>query len=154
MLKINKGKFYGTNYSFAMPEDFNFIVKSDFFCGEKLEFISDDNSIRIELFLLNDSRSAKQDTTEIISDSDFVKIGDFVSVQRGNGKGIGIFYKSRRGEEEHYEERYDFKRNQNGETQFDIDICLWPKASKFAKTIQEAIELPVIKNFLDSIKYN
>ncbi len=154
MLKIKNGKLYGKNYSFALPEKFNLVVNTDYMSGEKLEFVADDGITRIEIFFRKESCSAIDDMQEMLEACEFIALGDFVSVRRGKGTGVGLFYKSRGNNEEHYEERYDFKKNKYGETQLDIDISLWSCRKKLTTTIREALETPPLKSFLESITYN
>ncbi|MBD5632152.1 MAG: hypothetical protein HDP34_02855 [Clostridia bacterium] len=153
MFKIQNGKICGTNFLFAFPEGFILKSDTDFLSCEALEFISDGGNVKIQIYLVKDSRSAQQDTQDIIEDSGFIKIDEFVSVIRGNGMGIGVCYKSPCENEEHYEERYDFNKNIYGETQLDIDISLRTDKSKPEKTIYQALEFPAVKSFLQSIEY-
>lgn len=152
MLQIKEGKLYGTNYSFALPEGFNFKVNT-YSCGKAMEFISYEGDMKIEIYFVDDCNCAKQDLQDVIDDSDFIKMSDFVSVIRGNGTGIGIFFKSKYRNEEHYEERYDFPKNKYGETQLDVDIYLCSDKAKHKRTIYEALKLPSVKTFLESIQY-
>lgn len=153
MFKIKENILQGSNFSFALPQDFNLILKGDISTSNKLEFVSDDGIIRIEMYFLNDCHSAKEDLQDVIDDSKFIKMGDFIPVKRGNGTATGIFFKSGYGGEEHYEERYDFKENEFGETQLDIDIYVWSKNRKLNISIYQALELPNVKAFLESLKY-
>ncbi|MDE7086627.1 MAG: hypothetical protein K2O67_00355, partial [Clostridia bacterium] len=118
-----------------------------------IECISYDDIIIIDIYFLNDCHSEKQDLQDVIDDSKFIKMSDFVSVTRGNGTGTGIYFKNGYGTEEHYEERFDFKENKFGETQLDIDMYVWSGKKKLKTTINEALNLPPVKSFLESIKY-
>ncbi len=152
MLKIKNGKLYGLNYSFALPEGFNLIVDDDFY-GNRLAFIADDKILNIEIYFEKECNSAKNDIQVIVDDSCMIKMGDFISVKRGQGVGIGLFYKDESGDFQHYDERYDFKRNDDDETQLIIEIYLYSCRKKLEQTIQEALELPAVKSFLESIEY-
>lgn len=160
MLKIKENILHGSNYSFALPQGFNLILNRDIFSCNKLEFVSDDGIVRIEMYFLQDCHSAKEDLQDVIDDSDFIKMGDFISVKRGNGTATGLFFKNNYGTEEycycteeHYEERFDFKENENGETQIDVDIYVWSEKENLNISIYQALELPNVKAFLESIQY-
>jgi len=156
MLKIKDGKLYGSNYSFALPKGFNRIEGLDFIRGDDLVFVSADNEyLRIVIYFERERHSAKNDVQEMFDHNNcFIKMGDFISVKRGEGVGIGLYYENTFGANQHYEERYDFEKNEYGETQLHIDISLWSGRSKDRQTIQEALELPAVKAFLESMKYN
>lgn len=86
-------------------------------------------------------------------DSCLIKLSDCFSIKRGEGEAVGIFYENTFGATQHYIELYDFKKNKDGETQIYIDISLWSGREKDRQTIQEVLESPTIKAFLESIKY-
>lgn len=154
MLKIKNGKLYGSNYSFALPEGFYLNVSSAVKFGSKrLELASIDGLI-IMIYFHNRGCCAKKETQEIIdANSNLIKMDDFIPIKRGACEGIGLYYRDEVAKVEHYEEMYDFKKNRYGETQIDIDISL--SISKYGniQSIREAIELPTIKAFLESIEY-
>ncbi len=152
-LKIKDGKLYGSNYSFALPEGFNFVVESDCMSENKLEFVSDDGITRIKIFFETLGRSAKKDIQDIIDGCNYIKTGDFVSVKRGAGTGIGLLYKSDCINEEYYEERYDFKKNEYNINQLIIEVYIDSGREKLKQTIREVLELPTVKAFLESIEY-
>ena len=66
MLKIKNGKFYGSNYSFSLPEGFYLNVSSAVKFGSKrLELASIDGLI-IMIYFHNHGCCAKKETQEII----------------------------------------------------------------------------------------
>ena len=66
---------------------------------------------------------------------------------------MGLFYENTFGATQHYGERYDFKKNEDGVTQIFIDVSLWSGRGEDRQTIQEAVKLPQVKAFLESIEY-
>ncbi len=156
MVKIKDGRAYGSNFSFALPKGFKRIEGIEFMSDDDLVFASQDNEyFNIIIYFEKESHSAIIDMVKMFGDNNcLIKMGDFVSVKRGQGVGIGIFYENTFGATQHYEERYDFEKNEYGETQIHIDICLWSGRKKDRQTIQEALELPAVKAFLESIEYH
>lgn len=154
MINIKDGKLYGSNYSFALPERFNRVVGLDCFSEDDLVLASEENKyLNIVVYFEKESQSAKNDMQEMFDkNSSLIKMGEFFSVKRGEGIGVGIFYENTFGAIQHYAERYDFKKNKDGEIQLYIDISLWSGRGKDRQTIQETLELPIIKAFLESIK--
>ncbi len=156
MLKIKDGKLYGSNYSFALPEGFDFNVSAIVpFGGHRLEFGAADRSVIIIIYFEKGFHSAKEDMQGIIdANNNLTLTGEFISVKRGEGVGIGVYYRDEFRSTEHYEERYDFKENRYEETQLDIDISVWKSSNgKYGLAIKEALELPAVKAFLGSIEY-
>lgn len=155
MLKIKNGKLYGSNYSFALPKGFNRIVGLSCVNDDDLVFSSADNeNVNIVIYFEKESHSAKYDMQQMFDKNRcLIKLSDFVSMKRGKGVGIGLYYENTFGATQHYSERYDFKKNKDGETQLFIDISLWSGREKNRQTIQETLKLPNIKAFLESIEY-
>ena len=155
VLKIKDGKLYGSNYAFALPEGFNRVVGADCFSDDDLVFESVDNDyLAIVIYFEKESHSAKNDLQKMLDDNSYlVKMSDFISIKRGKGAGIGLYFENTFGATQHYVERYDFKKNKNGETQIFIDISLWSGRKKDRQTIQEVLELPKMKAFLERIEY-
>ncbi len=155
MKNIKDGKLYGSNYSFALPERFNRVAGSDCFSGDDLVFGSIDNDyLSIVIYFEKEGHSAKNAMREMLDkNSSLIKMSDFLSVKRGKGVRVGLYYNNTFGATRHYAERYDFKKNKDGETQIFIDISLWQGRDKDRQIIQEVLELPAVKAFLDSIEY-
>lgn len=154
-LKIKDGKLYGTNYSFALPEGFKRVVGSDSFSEDDLVFGSIDNdNLHIVIYCEKGSHSAKDDMQEMFDkNGSLIKMSDFVSIKRGKGVGVGLYYENTFGATQHYGERYDFKENEDGQRQIFIDISLWSGSNKDRQTIRDALELPTVKAFLESVEY-
>lgn len=153
MLKIKNGKFYGSNYAFALPEGFYLNVIPAAKCGGKRLELANCEGVTIIIFFNNRINPAKKDMQETIdANESLIKIGDFISVKRGEGEGVGLYYRDTMNSCEHYEEFHDFKENMDGETQLDIDIALFTHGRK-DRTIQKVLELPAVKAFLESVEY-
>ncbi len=155
MFKIKNSKLYGSNYAFALPEGFYFIASLDVKSGDsRIVFVGADEHLIIMIDFVCNSLSAKKDTQDIIdANKNIVPMGDFISVKRGEGVGIGLYYKDEIINLEYYEERYDFKKNIHGETQFDLNISLRTGRGGSEMTIREALDSPAVKAFLESIEY-
>lgn len=156
MLKIKDGKFYGSNYSFALPEGFYFNNSAFLkFGDERLEFGSNDGNVIIIIYFRKQFHSAKKDMQEIIdADNHLTTMGDFVSIKRGEGVGVGLYSENKYIGHQYYEERYDFKENRYGETQFGFEIILYKGINgENRTTIQEVLKLTAVKAFLKSVKY-
>lgn len=155
MRNIKDGKLYGSNYSFALPERFNRVVGLYGFSEDDLVFASADNEyLHIVIYFEKECHSAKNDMQAMFDENrHLIKLSDYVLTKRGEGVGIGLYFENTFGATQHYGERYDFKKNKEGETQLFIDISLGSGRGKDRQTIQEVLELPTVKAFLESIEY-
>lgn len=155
MINIKDDKMYGSNYSFAFPQGFNRVEGLDSFSDDDLVFVSADNDyLSIVIYLKKENQSANNHIQEMFDkNSCLIKLSDCFSIKRGEGEAVGIFYENTFGATQHYIELFDFKENKDGETQVYIDISLWSGREKDRQTIQEVLESPTIKAFLESIKY-
>ena len=155
MINIKDGKLFGPNYSFAIPKGYQHIEGLDSFSDEDLVLASEDNKyLNIVVYFQKEGLHAKKHIQEMFDkNSCFIKMSDVFSVKRGKGEAIGIFYENTFGATQHYIELYDFKKNEDGETQIYIDISLWSGRGEDRQTIQEAVKLPIIKAFLEIIEY-
>ena len=155
MLKIKDGKVYGSNYSFDLPKGFDRVEGLRCFRKDDLVFTSvDNNYLNLVIYFEKECYFAKNGMQAMLNkNKSLIKMGDFVSVKRGAGVGVGLFYENTFGATQHYGERYDFKKNEDGVTQIFIDVSLWSGRGEDRQTIQEAVKLPQVKAFLESIKY-
>ena len=155
MLKIENGKVYGSNFSFDLPKGFNREKGLRCFRKNDLVFRSLDNEyLHLVIYFEKECHSAKNDMQAMFNENRcLIKMGDFVSVKRGAGVAVGLFYENTFGATQHYGERYDFKKNKYGVTQIFIDVSLWSGRGEDRQTIQEAVKLPQVKAFLESIEY-
>lgn len=155
MFKINDGKVCGSNFSFDLPQGFNRVEGLDCFSVDDLVFGSADNKyLHVVIYFYKERQTARQDMQKMFDEnSALIKLSDFIEVNRGHGTGIGVFYENSFGATQHYEERYDFKNNKFGAVQICIDISLYSGRGKNRQTIQNALQLPAVKAFLESLKY-
>lgn len=155
MSKINDGKVCGSNYSFDLSQGFNRVEGLDCFSVDDLVFGSADNKyLHVVIYFYKERQTARQDMQKMFDEnSALIKLSDFIEVKRGQGTGLGIFYENTFGATQHYEERYDFKINKFGAVQICIDISLYSGRGKDRQTIQNALQLPAVKAFLESLKY-
>ena len=155
MINIKDGKLCGSNYSFAIPQGYQRIEGLDSFSDEDLVLASEENKyLNIVVYFEKGRHSAKNDIQEMFDKNSWlIKMSEPFSVKRGEGEAIGIFYENTFGATQHYIELYDFKKNEDGETQIYVDISLWSGRGEDRQTIQEAVKLPIIKAFLNSIEY-
>jgi len=156
MLKIKNGKLYGLNYSFALPEGFNLVISSIIPFGEELEFMSDDRSLVIKINFNKKSHSTEIDTQGMFYVDRGVLTSNFFQIKRGKGIAVGYYIENEYFCGKFYGERYSFKKNKVGETQLDIEIILWDciRERMPLSNIQEALKLPNVKAFLESIEYH
>lgn len=152
---IKNGKLYGSNYSFDLPKGFNRVEGLHFIKDDDLVFVSTDNeNVQIAIYFETECHSAKDDTQKLFDDNpSLIKMSNYVSVKRGQGVGIGILCENKFGATQHYYERYDFEKNEYGVTQLFIDIIMCATRRVYIPTIQEVLELPTVKAFLESIEY-
>ena len=154
MINIKDGKLCGSNYSFTLPEGYYRLEGIDCFSKDDLVLASDDNEYLNIVVYFGKGSSARNDMQAMFDEnSNLIKMSDFVLTQRGKGVGVGVYYENTFGATQHYEERYDFQKNKAGETQIIVDISLWSGRGKDRQTIQEAVKLPIIQAFLESIEY-
>ena len=154
MINIKDGKLCGSNYSFTLPKGYNRVEGLDCFSDDDLVLASDDNKyLNVVVYFEKENPARNDMQTMFDKNSSLIKLSDFISTERGKGVGVGIYYENTFGGTQHYGERYDFKKNKDGETQIFIDISLWSGRGKDRQTIQEAVKLPIIQAFLESIEY-
>lgn len=158
MLKVKNGKLVGSNISFAMPEDFNLLLKPTAVGYHLLEFESGKGIIKggrivIDIELAESEMTAKEAMEEFIEDCDLSIEGEFAPITRGRGTAISAHYKGAE-HTDYYEERYDFKPNKIHQNQVTVSIFLMSnRHQKLGQTIYDALKLPNVKAFLDSIEY-
>lgn len=102
---------------------------------------------------MNEEISAEEVLKEIIEDCEMENDGNPFYVTRGKGTAIAAYYHSS-GFVDHYEERYDFSLNELNQNGVSIGIYLMANHQKKLKqSIREALKLPNVKAFLDSVEY-
>lgn len=158
MVKIRNGKLFASNVAFALPEGFNLTLEPTG-CGvHLLEFSSENEAIKdakiyIDIEFVNEEIFAEEVLKEIIEDCEMENDGNPFYVTRGKGTAIAAYYHSS-GFVDHYEERYDFSLNELNQNGVSIGIYLMANHQKKLKqSIREALKLPNVKAFLDSVEY-
>lgn len=148
MLKVKDGKLSSDHVLFEMPN--GFYVKPYRFHGiESLLFVSQDKSIQITISIFGVQGMEKRSLKDIYSETPICEVKQKEFVMRGKETGEVIFYNIPE-DIVCYEECYDYPSGD--ETQrFSVWIALDSSISKIS--LKEAMELPEIKSFLNSIEY-
>lgn len=158
MLKVKNGRLVASNMSFALPEDFNLVLKMPGGGCHLLEFESEKDMFRggricIDIEFEDAEETAKEAMETFAADCDLDIHGDFKEVTRGKGTAVAAHYYGA-GYSDSYEERYDFPRNRLKQNQVTVYISLMSRTKKkLTKTIFDVLDLPNVKAFLDSIEY-
>ncbi len=159
MLKVKNGKLIASNMSFALPEEFNLDLKLPGGQYHLLHFASEKRVIKggviyIDVEFEDAELTAKEAMKEFAEDCELKIKGEFFPVTRGKGTAIGVHYKGTEGYSDYYEERYDFPPNRLQQNQVTVSIQLLAnRGQKLGSTIEDAMKLPNVKAFLDSIEY-
>jgi len=159
MLKIKNGKLISSNMLFALPEDFTLDLRSPGGGYQTLEFVSKNQVVKGGIVYINiefekAELTAKEAMEEFMDDNELKVKGEFFPVTRGKGTAIGVHYKGTEGYSDYYEERYDFPSNKLQQNQVTVSIQLIAnRGQKLGSTIEDAMKLPNVKAFLDSIEY-
>lgn len=158
MVKIKNGKLVASNISFALPEDFNLTLKPTG-CGvHLLELQSDERVVKggiiyISIQFDDAELTAQEAMQDFAEDCELDIEGDFKPITRGKGTALSVHYYGGK-HCDMYEERYDFPHNKLNQNQ--VTVCVELMANRkgsFSKTIFEVLEMPNVKEFLDSIEY-
>lgn len=158
MLKVKNGKLVSSNMSFALPEDFSLDLKMPGGNYHVLEFVSENEIIKGGIVYINiefeeAELTAKEAMENFIEDCELKLKGEFFPIKRGVGTALAAFYTGGR-ISNIYEERYDFPLNSLHHNQVTVTIQLSRlKGKKIGCTIHEVLELPTLKQFLDTIEY-
>lgn len=158
MLKVKNGKLLSSNMAFALPEEFSLELKMPGGGYHVLEFVSDDELVKGARVYINvefeeAELTAKEAMEEFMEDCEHKLKGEFVPITRGKGTALAAFYTGGK-YSEIYEERYDFEPNSLNQNQVTVSVQLMRlKRKKLGKTLQDILELPPIKAFLDSVEY-
>ena len=159
MLKIKNVKLIGSNMAFALPEDFKLNLKMPGGHYHILEFESEKRILKgckifIDVEFEDAELNAKEAMEEFIEDCELKLCGEFYPVTRDKGTAIAAHIKGAEGYSDYYEERYDFAPNNLKQNQVTVSIYLMPnKGQKLQKSVCDALDLPNVKAFLDSIEY-
>ncbi len=159
MLKIKNGKLIGSNMTFALPEDFKLNLKMPGGHYHLLEFESEQGILKgcrifIDVEFEEAELNAKEAMEEFIEDCELKLCGEFYPVTRDKGTAIAAHIKGTVGYSDYYEERYDFTPNDLKQNQVTVSIYLMPnKGQKLQKSVFDALSLPNVKAFLDSVEY-
>ena len=157
VIRYSKGKMTHTNFSFDIPENYDLELQPE--CGagySLLIFHSPDDKIIIEINVSHIEGSARDGFEEVMAD-EFIPhkiIRDYAEVKRGKGTALSLCYGAAGNWCPTYREIYTFEKNKYGENCVDIQVYLFSrKKKKIDMTILEALEVPDIKTFLNSIEY-
>lgn len=159
MLKIKNGKLIGSNMAFALPEDFKLNLKMPGGQYHILEFESEKRILKgckivIDVEFEIAELTAQEAMEEFIEDCELKLCGEFYPVTRGKGTAIAAHIKGTEGYSDYYEERYDFAPNCLKQNQVTVSIYLMPNnRQKLQKSVFDALNLPNIKAFLESVEY-
>ena len=152
MLKVKNGRLMASNVSFDLPEEFNLDLKLPGGQYHLLHFASEKRVIKggviyIDVEFEEAELTAKEAMEEFAEDCE-------LKITRGKGTAIGVHYKGTEGYSDYYEERYDFPSNKLQQNQVTVSIQLIAnRGQKLGSTIEDAMKLPNVKAFLDSIEY-
>ncbi len=159
MLKIKNGKLIGSNMAFALPEDFKLNLKMPGGQYHILEFESEKRILKgckivIDVEFEEAELTAQEAMEEFIEDCELKLCGDFNPITRGKGTALAAHIKGTEGYSDYYEERYDFAPNKLKQNQVTVSIYLISnKRQKLQCSVLDALCLPNVKAFLDSIEY-
>lgn len=154
MFLIQNGQLHGKHLTFALPEGFYFAVNRDIFGGKGFSFHSKDKSVRIDIFFEQAEGSAEEEFRDLFEDGEFIPMGEPISVRRGKRTATALFYRNERGTEEYYEERLPVSPNKYGENCISICVTGFVRKGKNLRSLREILEEPVVKTFLNGVRYD
>ena len=153
MLYNKSGRIYTHSFSFVLPEEMCIVTDPENIQPDTLTFETLDGRFIIELSATTSERSAMGEMKHLQSYDELVFMSEPFEVQRTSMKGVGIFYHSELWRNEYYEEYLDYPLNEEGQNMMNLCVRHEPADEADRNKVASFMELPNIKSFLDSIKY-
>ena len=158
MFKIKNGRFISKEVSFDMPEGFNLVLNDCYPMFNLVRFASDNKVIKygrvfIEISLQNSKNPESYDMAKLHDYGAQVRSEPF-EVTREKGTAKAAYFTS--GEYmDVNEEHYLLKEPINGDNLFKVRVYnRAAKGKKITAAVEDSLQMPIVKKFLDSIQYN
>lgn len=158
MFFIKNNKMDSSNIRLSFPESFGIVTKDNLYNDGCVRFNSNTGLVRfgvvtIEFSLRQANESAREDLQKFSIYGTRLR-SEIKAITRGNGTGYCAFFNGIPGYMDLYAEEYDFPMNRQGENRFDLRVFLRSgKGKKLVQTVEYALTIPIVKQFLDSIEY-
>ncbi len=158
MFKIKNGWLISKEISMAIPEGFNLAISDSYTIYNSVRFISDKKVIKYGVVVIemsfNKSQSFKLPNMPKTENYGATIRSAPIEVKRGTGVASAAFYSGIPGYTDFYIEKYLLHWPVNKNNEFTLMIYnRAAKGSTITATAEETLELPIVKKFLESIRY-
>lgn len=158
MFKIKNGWLTSKEISMAIPEGFNLAISDSYTIYNSVRFISDKKVIKYGVVVIemsfNKSQSFKLPNMPKTENYGATIRSEPFEVKRGTGVASAAFYNGTPGYTDFYIEKYLLNWPVNKNNEFTLMIYnRAAKGSTITATAEETLELPIVKKFLESIRY-
>lgn len=158
MLLIKGNRLVSSNVSFDFPEKFSIVFNNKLYCENMIRFVSRTGIIKygtvnIEVSLRYANESAVKDLRQFIGYGGHLR-SEIKPIVRGDGTGYCAYYNACQKTIDMYAEKYDFPMTKQGINRFDLCVFLMAgKGKKLVQNVEGGMDIPIVKKFLDSIRY-
>lgn len=158
MLLIKGNRLVSLNVSFDFPEKFSIVFNNKLYCDNMIRFVSRTGIIKygtvnIEVSLRYANESVVKDLKQFIGYGGHLR-SEIKPIVRGDGTGYCAYYNACQKTIDMYAEKYDFPMTKQGVNRFDLCVFLMAgKGKKLVQNVEGGMDIPIVKKFLDSIRY-
>ena len=152
MLYIKNDRLYTQSFSFELPEDMGIVTDPPGVSPDTLIFETLDGKYQIEIGAWYKEESPEKQIIDFIEYASHVLVSDLIKVERGTLKGFGAHFRNATWQEEYYEERLQFKLNDDGQNTLVLGFMHEAFSEDERNGIYNFMEQPNIKQFLNSIR--
>lgn len=153
MLYNKNGRLYTASYSFILPEDMCIVTDPDGVTPDTLVLESVDGKYQIEIGAWIRDTSPREQIEHFIEYASHILMSEVFTVERGEMKGCGAFYRNDSWQSEYYEERLEYPMNEDGQNALVLSIAHESFTAAERNNVANFMAQPNIKAFLDSIRY-
>lgn len=158
MFKIKNGRMIGKEVLFDIPEDFDLTLNDCYLLLNGIRFVSRKKVIKygavfIEIMLRN-TKTVDRLHLDNLNDYGAKIRSEPFEVKRGTGTATAAYYSSDRSYMDVYEEKYILKEPIRGDNLFILRVINRAgKGKKITAAVEDTLQMPNVKAFMDSIQY-
>ena len=153
MLYVKNGRIYTRSFSFILPEDMSIVTDPENIHPDTLTFETADGFFIVELGATTSNLSPSEEIARHRAYKELVFTTDDLPMERGEMKGLKVFYHTELWRYEYYEEYLSFPINEDGQNM--LELCVQHEVTGDAERnkLEGFMDRPNIKAFLNSIRY-
>jgi len=153
MMYIKNGRIYTRSFSFVLPEDMSIVTDPENVHPDTITFETADGEFMIEMGAATRDMSPSEQMRRLRAYDELVFQSDNISTNRGEMKGLAVYYHSELWRHEYYEEYLDHPMNDDGQNTFELCVQHEVVDESHRNQVDAFMNRPNIKSFLDSIRY-